>query len=249
MRTKILIRNFIPKFLLKYIKSSFYFIRKLIYHGNEMLCPTCNNTYSKFLNYCGRKNAMCPGCASLERHRLLYLYMKKETNLLSKKNRILHFAPEYSLQKKFKEAYKQNYLSADLEHPYAMAHFDITKIPYKNDSFNIIICNYVLQEVKQDYLAIKELFRVLKKGGTLITITPVDEKITKTKESEKEESNKERVEKYGYCGAVRTYGKDFFNKLSDVGFKVKIINPLKIFSKKEFRKYGLNNEKIYVCKK
>jgi len=249
MGKKTLIRNFIPKKLLPSIKDIFYNIQKILYAGSNFHCPCCDRNYSKFLNYGKIKNILCPGCASLGRHRLLWLYLKNETNILNSEPKILHFAPEHFLQKKLKKINPTNYVSADIEHPLAMKHFDITKIPYKNNSFDFILCSHVLQEVKNDKLAMSEIHRVLNSNGTAIILCPVNEKSKTTYENKKAKTPKQRSEEFGYYGAIRTYGKDFKQKLKNAGFKVKTIDYIKKFTKNQIKNFRLNNEKIYLCKK
>ena len=67
--------------------------------GNDVECPICGKTFKKFLpaGVEKRKNAVCPGCDSFERHRLLWLYMKNKISSSGEEIRLLHFAPEESL--------------------------------------------------------------------------------------------------------------------------------------------------------
>ena len=249
MRTKFLIRDMIPISVLKIIKAFFYSIRGFVYIGKSKKCPCCEKSYRKFLSYANRKNAMCPRCASLERHRLLYLYLRKEAFLLNKNKKVIHFAPEYPLQKKLKKIFGKNYLSTDIDHPEAMLHADITKIPLENNSFNLILCNHVLQEIPNDKKAIKEIFRILTKNGIAIITVPENKRITKTFENQGEKDDKDRAKLYGYYGARRIYGKDFVKRLENAGFKVEVINYIEEFNKKDIEKCGLIPENIYLCKK
>ena len=57
---------------------------------------------------------------------------------------------------------------------------DITAIQYSNNYFDIIICNHVLEHVLEYEKAIKEIFRVLKKGGIAIVQTPFFQKNQKS---------------------------------------------------------------------
>jgi len=212
-------------------------------------CPICEKGFLKFLRYGGRQNAMCPNCGSLERHRLIYLFLKNETNFKKPSKRILHFAPEYSIQNKLKKIHGENYTSADIEHPSAKLNFDITKIPFKKDTFDLVICSHVIQEVKYDKKAISEIFRVLKKKGVAIILCPVDEKRKRTYENKNAKTSKERAAEFGYYGAIRVYGKDFVKKLESPGFNVNTADYSKIFSNEKFKRYGLCREKIYICTK
>ena len=48
----------------------------------------------------------------------------------------------------------------------------ILEIPFKDNSFDIIVSSEVIEHVPDPYKAIQELFRVLKPGGTLVLTTP-----------------------------------------------------------------------------
>lgn len=49
---------------------------------------------------------------------------------------------------------------------------DIEKIPFKNNLFSTIICTEVLEHLPKPDVALKEIFRVLQKGGFLIGSVP-----------------------------------------------------------------------------
>ncbi len=249
-KKRLLIRDFIPPKALPLIKDIFYNLRYFFYKGNKLFCPCCERSFRKFLDYAGSQNDMCPGCAALSRHRLLWLYLKNETNLFTDKLDVLHFAPEYIFQKNLSKLKKINYVTADLSHPSARYHFDITNIPFKDNSFDVIICNHVLQEVPDDKKAMQEIYRVLKKKGWALLQVPINENLKKTFEDFTTKDRKKRSKLLGYPEALRIYGQDYKGKLSLSGFKVRIIDYLSRLNEKLIKKYGLfSNEKIYLCKK
>ena len=99
-----IILNKIPRKYL--IKLSIFFrpFLKIFYKGSKYTDPIDNSSYRKFLPYGYnkiRKNALCPGTFSLERHRLLWLYLKNETDYFKKSFKVLHIAPEQIFYKKF----------------------------------------------------------------------------------------------------------------------------------------------------
>ena len=120
----------------------------------------------------GRKNAKCPNCGSLERHRLIWLYFQRRTNLLEMpRKRLLHIAPEACLETLLREHPAIDYLSGDLESPWhpAMVIMDITDIKdFKEGDFDVVYCSHVLEHVPEDQKAINELYRVLAPGGWAI---------------------------------------------------------------------------------
>ena len=48
---------------------------------------------------------------------------------------------------------------------------DSKKIPVKNNSFDYIICTQVLEHVKEPHLVVKEMYRILKRGGKVFLTT------------------------------------------------------------------------------
>ena len=111
--------NFFPRTFL--IRASLLFkpFFDIFFKGTKFTDPINNKSYSYFFPYGynkQRKNALCPGTFSLERHRLLWLYLKKETDFFNSNNKILHFAPEQCFHKFFKSFFK-NYTTTDLNSP------------------------------------------------------------------------------------------------------------------------------------
>lgn len=150
------------------------------YIGRGVECPVCGTRRRKFLPYGyvhSRPNALCPRCLSLERHRLLWLYLQRETDLPTAYPRILHIAPEVCLMRKLRKHYDGHpglYLTADLESPLADLHFDVQHIPLEDDFTDVVICNHILEHVEDDRQALRELHRILKPGGWGIVLSPMD---------------------------------------------------------------------------
>ena len=150
----------------------------LFYAGRRVQCPVCGRRYRRFLPYgyvVPRPNALCPHCLALERHRLLWLYLTRETELLETRPRLLHVAPEVCLMRHLGKRYADcpdRYVTADLESPLARLHFDVRRIPLPDASFDCVICNHLLEHVADDRRALSEFFRVLRPGGRLILTTP-----------------------------------------------------------------------------
>ena len=131
--------------------------------------PIDGRTFRKFLPYGyehQRENALSPSTFSLERHRLLWLYLKEETSFFEQEQRVLHIAPEQCFLKRFKNMDNLNYTTADLYSPLVDIKADICNLPFDDNTFDTIFCNHVLEHIPDDTKAMKELYRVLKKGGT-----------------------------------------------------------------------------------
>ena len=237
------ILNLIPR---KYLIRISIFLRpilKIYFKGSKYTDPIDNSKYRKFLPYGYgkniRKNALCPGTLSLERHRLLWLFLERNTTFFNDKLKVLHFAPEQPFYKKFKSIKNWNYITCDLNSPLADIKADICKLPFKKFEFDLIICNHVLEHIDNDFMAMEEIYRVLKKNGIGILQVPIDESLSITFEDKTIIDPKIKSELFGQYDHVRKYGKDFYDRLKSVGFKVKKIDVQKNLSEKEIKEYSL----------
>ncbi|MDA9572849.1 class I SAM-dependent methyltransferase [Flavobacteriaceae bacterium] len=249
---KLILKIFPRTFLIKF---SFIFqpLLSLLLKGNKFTDPIDGKSFRKFLSYGYnklRKNALSPSTLSLERHRLLWLYLTNETVLFERKVKLLHFAPEQAFYTRFKKLNNIQYDSIDINSPLAKIKADICDLPIKDNTYDFILCNHVLEHVLDDNKAMSELYRVLKKGGTGIFQVPIDMNRKKTFQDDSITDKLERNKIFGQYDHVRVYGKDYFNKLKNTGFKVKQIDYSKEFSDEEILKYSIiKGEIIPVCTK
>ena len=222
----------------------------IFFKGTKFTDPINNKSYSYFFPYGynkQRKNALCPGTFSLERHRLLWLYLKKETDFFNSNNKILHFAPEQCFHKFFKSFFK-NYTSIDLNSPIVDIKADICNLPFNDNIYDYILCNHVLEHIYDDEKAMKEIFRVLNKNGIAILQVPIDIKSNLTQDGRDIDDKEVRSKLFGQYDHLRMYGLDYFKKLKTVGFNVKNIEYLSKLSKDEVEKFSLTNAgTIPVC--
>jgi len=219
------------------------------------ICPACQNRFPVYLPFGEnlRKNARCPHCRSLERHRTLWLYFKNHTDLFSstKNIKLLHFAPEDVFLKKFATLNNIDYYPVDFNPRLRGIRdaVDVQHIKYDDEMFDIVICNHVLEHVEDDHQAIRELRRVLKKDGVAYIDSPVF-KIKTTLEDPEYNTPELRFKHYGQHDHLRRYGMDYVQRLENGGFLVNVIEPNKNFKKEELLRYGIKKgEKIYLCTK
>lgn len=245
--------NIIPRELLISVSILFRPFLDFFYRGSKFHDPINNKSYRKFLPYGYnniRDNALSPGSLSLERHRLLWLYLQNETQIFKKKYKVLHVAPEQAFYKKFIKLNNLDYVTFDMNSPIAKIKGDICNLPFSENQFDFILCNHVLEHVNDDIAAMLELFRVLKKNGVAILQVPIDLTKNKTYEDSTITDKKERMKAFGQYDHVRIYGKDYFERLEKSGFNVEKNFYSKNFSDEEIYKYGINkNEIIPICKK
>lgn len=221
--------------------------------GNDFEDPIDQKKFKRFLPYgyqTQRQNVLSPSTLSLERHRLLWLYLKKETKFFKNNYNVLHFAPEQAFHKRFKRLRNINYTTTDLNSPLADVKADICNLPFAKNEFDVILCNHVLEHIPDDTRAMQELFRVMKPGGFGIFQIPQDFKRAYTFEDHTITDKNERTRIFGQYDHVRIYGKDYFAKLRTIGFIVNEIDYTTSFTQSEIQRYGLaKGEIIPVCKK
>lgn len=224
----------------------------LAYMGRGVECPVCGRRYRKFMPYGYvrvRENALCPRCLSLERHRLLWMYLRDETDFFSSRPHMLHIAPERCYMKRFEKLLGDNYITADLESPLARVKMDIQHIPFGADEFDVIFCNHILEHVEDDRLAMREMFRVMRPGGWGVMLSPVTPGLRVTYEDPTITTPEGREKAFGQKDHVREYGADYPRRLAEAGFDVESIPYFEKFSPAEAHRYGVIADTIYlVCK-
>lgn len=221
--------------------------------GNTYTDPIDSKSFKSFLPYGygkQRNNVLSPSTLSLERHRLLWLYLKNETDFFSVEKKVLHFAPEQAFYKRFRKMSNLDYVTTDLNSPLADVKADICNLPFKDNEFDIILCNHVLEHIPDDRKAMEELYRILKPGGFGVFQIPQDLNRETTFEDDSINDKKERAKIFGQYDHVRIYGRDYFDKLRSVGFKVEEVDYTARLSEDDIIKYCLaKGEIIPVVKK
>lgn len=218
--------------------------------GNNVECPICGSTYSQFLPF-NRPNALCYTCKSLERHRLIYLFLSNKTDFFKKGKKVLHFAPEKCLHDVIRKHPSIDYQTADLMTTY-MENIgvlpdhvmSVTDIKFPDNTFDVVLCNHVFELVPDDAQGMREIYRVLQPKGYAIIQAAVNNKIDKTIET-KDLPLDERKRIAGAHQHVRRYGLDYKDRLAAAGFRVEVNQYVRQLDAKH---YGLMpDEDIYVC--
>ncbi len=269
------LKRLIPVWLGKKIRGTYQKMLGLYYKGNKYHCPYCKHSFRKMLTdgethpvitkyqIIGsglRDNCTCPRCYSKDRDRLIHLYLEKKTDIFTSKKptRVLHIAPEAWLKELFQSL-------AHVEYTYGVKgvknmgyyydrktlELDITKLAIDDNTYDIIVCNHVLEHIPDDTQALKEIYRILKPGGWAILQVPHSNQLENTYEDESIVEPKEREKHYGQFDHVRVYGKDYPKRLEFVGFQVEQFNPKnETWGKEYIDRYALNsNENLFVAKK
>ena len=249
------------KFFLNLIPRPFlirisYWIRPffaILLKGNTYTDPIDGRSFRKFLPYgygTQRLNVLAPGTLSLERHRLMWLYLQNETDFFTAPLKVLHIAPEQCFIGRFRKMKNLDYTTSDLYSPLADVKADICNMPFEDNSYDVIFCNHVLEHIEDDKKAMSELYRVLKSGGYGIFQIPQDLSLETTYEDFSITEPEDRKEHFGQYDHVRVYGRDYFDKLRAIGFEVEEVTYAQNLSSEEVDRYCLDKAEILpICKK
>jgi SAM-dependent methyltransferase len=202
--------------------EAYYRLRSEIYSGTTYDCPCCGERFRAFIR--AGKNRKCPRCNSYQRHRLLALFLKNKTDIFTEGLKVLHVAPEYGLQSRLRSVHGANYISIDMDAPFAELKMDVTDLQFEDNSFDAVLCYHVLEKVADDRKAIREFFRVLKPGGWGIIQVPLEPDLPVTLEDATVGSFEDRHKLYGEWDDVRLYGRDYYQRLEEAGFELRISN-------------------------
>ncbi len=250
------ILNHTPRPVLQKIAGWAVPVAGLAYVGRGVRCPVCGARYRRFMPYGyveTRPNALCPRCLALERHRLLWLWIERETDMTTAAPEFLHIAPEVCLMRKFKKVYTgekaARYVTADLESPLAKVKMDVQAIPFPENSFDVIFCNHILEHVADDRLAMCEMHRVMRPGGWGVMLSPVDDSRAETFEDDSITDPAERTRIFGQYDHRRVYGRDYAGRLRKTGFDVEEVDYFSALAPEEQKLYGVRRETLYIVKK
>jgi SAM-dependent methyltransferase len=245
--------NAVPRPLLIRLSYAVRPVLALALKGDRLTDPIDGKNFRKFLPYGygkQRENALSPSTLSLERHRLLWLWLQRETDFFTAPHKVLHFAPEQAFYEIFRGMKNLSYTTTDLNSPLADVKADICNLPFEDDAYDIIFCNHVLEHIPDDAKAMQELFRVMKPGGFGVFQVPQDLSREATFEDDSITDPKRRAEIFGQYDHVRVYGRDYFDKLRRIGFDVDEIDYTGTLGPEATERFALApGEIIPVCRK
>lgn len=198
----------------------------------------------------------CPECGSVERHRLLCLFLKRRTSYFEEKFNVLEFTPFSKVM-----ARKHNYTAADLNPgsygtgSVSAEKIDITRIPRADSIFDFVFVSMILEHVLDEKSAIREVLRVLKPGiGLAYLSVPIDFRLPETIEEETKIygnlNTTHLLARYGQKDHVRLYGRDVLDRWEKMGCKMEVVKPELFLNPKDYGKYVLDiYENLYLCRK
>ncbi len=244
-----LLKKMLPAQARLTLRKLYWLSRGWLYAGSKVYCPICEGSFRTFLPFGSerRAQALCPQCHTVERHRLLWLFLQEKVKIRERSLEVLHMAPEPMLQTRLKSLLNLRYRSADLTSPVAMDHVDIQALPYSDNTFDLILCSHVLAHVPDDQKALQELRRVLKPDGQLVLQARLHPH-AHTLEKPEAVTPQQRLQAYGQADRYRNYGQDFAQRVAAQGFAVEAVEYALSRSPEEQARLGLGKgELIFVA--
>jgi SAM-dependent methyltransferase len=223
---------------------------RLRYRGQGVECPCCGRNWRAFVPDWNRSNAICPGCGSHERHRALWLFLQERTGVPSEPLVVLHFSPEYALERRLRELPQLSYVSADIDPRRADVQADITAMTFPDESFDVVICSHVLEHVDDDRAAMRELRRVLKPDGVAIVMVPVDRARAETYEDPSITAPADRLREFWQEDHLRLYGRDLADRLRGEGLACEQVSFVAELPATVVERHGLDRgDDMYLCRR
>ena len=184
----------------------------------ERLCNICwEQSFFGPFGWPLRPEALCSNCGSLERQRLLKLWLDRNIAMIEDK-RILHFAPEIVVAS-FLRPLALEYVTADIA-PGCDLHLNIERIDLPRVPSIIVLCSHVLEHITNDGAALSELYRILSPNGAALLMVPIVEGWAETYEDKTKSDPGEREAYFGQADHVRYYGADFRKRVFGAGFEL-----------------------------
>jgi len=218
------------------------------WRGDAVQCPCCGRTWAAFVPDWNRPDAICPGCGAHERHRALWLHLRDRAAVGEGPLRMLHFAPEHALDRRLELLPELERVTCDLDRGGVDVAADITALPFRDASFDAVLCSHVLEHVEDDRTAMAELARVLRPGGWLVVLVPIDHDRRHTYEDPSVTEPSERERAFWQHDHVRLYAPDIAVRLRAAGLDVSTERPAQRLSAGDRARCGLmESETIFHC--
>ena len=214
-------------------------------------CPICGRRAIRFepFGLLNRRQARCPHCGSLERHRFLWHFLNRRTDLMTGRHRVLHTAPEPCLEDRLRPRRNLRYRSVDRFDPKADLRADLSDLPLPTASIDVLITSHVLEHVQDDRRAMAELGRVVRPGGWAVVMVPFDPRLPESPEDPANDTPAKRLAAYGHPYHYRIYGADLVDRLRAAGFAPVVHDSRRLLSGHQRRRYRINRNHLLWCRR
>jgi len=139
-------------------------------------CPCCGWRGARFLDFVRETRVtpgiVCPRCRSQPRHRALSAFLVDHLATLPVDAAVLHFAPERALVRVFAQSPRLRYVGVDRDRRARDLRADVTALPFRAETFNLVLSCHLLEHVRDDTAALAEMARVTIPGGSVLIMAP-----------------------------------------------------------------------------
>lgn len=244
--------------------------RRILYWGTAEVCPMCQSRVRTFLQNGSeipilrerkvvggipRAGDRCPVCHALDRMRLMRMFLERETEIATARRSVLHVAPELGLLQWFRRLPHLDYTGTDLSplryrHVPNFVRADLTRLPFADGQFDIVVCSHVLEHVPDDAKAMSEIHRVTKPGGLALALTPLATDERPTDEDPQINDASEQERRFGQWDHVRLYHRDdLVHRLGQAGFEVTLWDPYRADADQAAAWHLNPDELLPVCRR
>ena len=193
-----------------------------------------------------REKCYCPICSSTDRERWCFEVIKKHTKILETKCTVLHIEPENSIKNRILYNELCDYYSGSIDKKGTDNIINMADIPYRDEFFDYIIMNDVLDKIFDIENAVSELKRVLKKDGRIIMSFPIC--IDFSTDENRLCPIEKRLQKLGQVKRIRLFGYDYLSQLERMGIYAEVYTPEKSYTEEAIDKFGFaNNDIVLIC--
>lgn len=206
-------------------------------------CPCCGWRGRRFHDFIEvgveLREAECPSCMSHPRHRAFAVWLRDTYRIESKSGSALVFAPERALESLWRGARGLRVLRTDIEPTRGVDLLsDIQRLPFADDSFDLVWCQHVLTQIPDDRAAVRELSRILRgRTGELVVSVAL-----RPGEATREFGGPNRE----LIGLWRVYGDDFVERLAEGGLESREVGHG--VPAEECARYGIvPGEVFFIC--
>jgi len=219
------------------------------HHGDAVHCPVCGHDFDRFRDAWNRPRALCWRCGAHERHRSFALLLDERPELVARRE-VLHFAPEWCLERRLRALAPARYLTADLEPGAADLELDLQALALPDAAFDTVICSHVLEHVPDDRVGMRELARVTRPGGAVLVMVPTDPDRDVTHEDPAVDSPAEREAAYWQHDHLRLYARDVGERLAAAGLAVERWNAVERAGGGAAARLGLlASDDVWICRR